>query len=112
MFVLEKYEQQKKSILKNLWEKKYFKNLWEKNIFFFLKKNRIAAVPTDAKSLEKCKKYAHIATVCNRRKNQRNRRYHPSGGYSDGLIEPPLNDLATPHFSTLFNRRIKHLAAV
>jgi hypothetical protein len=53
-----------------------------------------------------------IATVENRRKKQYNRRYKPSGGYSDGLLEPPLNDLATPHLPTLANRRTWHLAAV
>jgi hypothetical protein len=45
----------------------------KKNVFF-LKKKPLAAVPTDAKSLEKCKSYVQIATVCNSRKNQRNRR--------------------------------------
>jgi hypothetical protein len=48
--------------------------LWEKKTYFFYEKKPIAAVPTDAKSLETCKKYVQIVTVCNCRKNQRNRR--------------------------------------
>jgi hypothetical protein len=44
----------KKKHFKKIVGQKYFKNLWE-IFYFFKKKNRIAAVLTDAKRVKKCK---------------------------------------------------------
>jgi hypothetical protein len=70
MKCLKKLRETKKKAFNNCGKQKNQKLV---GIFFCLKK-QLAAVLTDAKSPEKCGIKLQIATVCNCRKNQRNRR--------------------------------------